>query len=249
MKPHMKAALLDGNWYVTPDSFYADVWDPAIHVCPPFRIPDDWPRFRALDWGYKQPGRCNWFAMDPEGNLFCYRELCFQEKTATQAAKLILEFDLAQGLVRNRASLLTGPADTQLWEERGETAKTKAQEMAACGVYWTKADKKSRRHNSERFVARLRDHHMGKATPGIIFFNTCRMMVTTIPQIQTDPDDPETPADGGDDHSHDIALYACAYASRGRIGMPKPVPKNDYDNDDDPVDEVKDNRGRLGYGI
>ena len=249
LKPHMKQALLDGNWYVTPDSFYADVWDPSIHTCPPFRIPDEWPRFRSMDWGYKNPGRAYWWAMDPEQNLFCYRELCFQEKTATQVAKLILEIDLSMGLVRNRVSLITGPADTQLWEERGESAKTKAAEMAAAGVYWTKADKKSRRHNSEKFVARLRDHHMAKATPGIVFFTTCREMVKTIPQIQTDPDDIETPADGGDDHSHDNVLYACAYASRGRIGMPKPTSRNDYDNDDEPVDEVKDRRGRLGYGI
>lgn len=248
-KPHVKAALLDGSWNVTPDSFYAEDWDPQIHVCPPFRIPDDWPRFRSLDWGYKQPGRAYWWAMDGENNLFCYRELCFQGKTATQVAKLILEIDMAQGLVRNKASLITGPADTQLWEERGETAMTKAQEMAKVGVYWTKADKKSRKHNAEKFVDRLKDHHLSKATPGIVFFMTCREMVKTIPQIQTDPDDIETPADGGDDHSHDNVLYACAYASRGRIGMPKPTPKNDYDNDDEQSDEVKDKRGRLGYGI
>jgi hypothetical protein len=247
-KPHIRDALLKGDWYVRPDSFYADSYDPRMHVCGPFKIPDEWVRFRTLDWGFKTPGRAYWWAMDPEGNLFCYRELCFQEKTDVQVAKMILEIDLAQGYVRHGRSMLTGPADTQLWEERGESGKTKAQNMASKGVYWTKADKQSRQHNAERFVARLRDHHMGKATPGVVFFNTCREMVKTVPQIQTDPDNIECPADGGDDHSHDNVLYACAYASRGRIGMPKPTPTSQWETDDE-VDEVKDRRGRLGYGI
>lgn len=250
MKPFVRKALLDGDWYVTPDSFHADAWDPQLHVCRPFKIPDDWKRFRTLDWGFKNPGRAYWWAMDPEGTLWCYRELCFLEKTDVQVAMLIMEIDLAQGFVKQGRSLLTGPADTQLWEERGETGRTKASVMASKGVYWTKADKQSKKHNAERLTARLKDHHMGKATPGIVFFNTCREMIRTLPAIQTDPDDIEMPADGGDDHSYDNALYACAYASRGTIGMPKPPPRGEFDKDDD-TDEVKDrrvNRGRLGYG-
>jgi hypothetical protein len=248
MKPHIQRALLEGNWYATADSFYGDTWDPQIHVCRPFKIPDNWPRFRTLDWGFKNPGRAYWWALDDENNLYCYRELCFKEKTDAQVAMMIMEIDLAQGMVKQGRSLLTGPADTQLWEERGETAKTKAAVMASKGVYWTKADKLSRKHNAERLVARLRDHSNGKTAPGFVVFNTCREMVRTIPMIQTDPDDIEVPADGGDDHSHDNACYACAYVSRGRVGMPKPALVNEWERPEE-KDSVSDKRGRLGYGI
>jgi hypothetical protein len=245
-KPHIRRALLEGDWYGTADSFYGDSWNPNVHVCRPFRIPDSWPRFRSMDWGYKHPGCVHWWALDEDDNLFMFRELTFREKTDIEVAKMVLEIELGMGLVKGGRSVLTGPADTQLWEERGEHhGLTKAAAMASKGVYWTKADK-PRRHNAERLVKRLKDHDRGRMTPGFVVFNTCKDFIRTIRTIQTEPDDHDCPAQGGDDHWHDSSLFAVAYASRGRIGMPKPIVPEHGDEHRKPV--IEDKRGRTGYG-
>ncbi len=247
---HIRQALLYGNWDVMADSYYGEVWNPNIHVCRPFRIPEDWPRFRSMDWGFKKPGCVHWYAMDPDGNLFVYRELTFVKKLDIEVAKMILEIELGMGLVQSKRSLLTGPADTQLWEEKGESAKTKAQVMAEAGVYWTRADKKSRQHNAERIIARLKDHEKGKATPGLVVFDLCRRLIQTIATIPFNSADPEVPLDGGDDHWVDSLSYGCSYASRGRSGLgqvPRKKEKWELDDEDDVVVK-RENRGQLGYG-
>jgi hypothetical protein len=245
---HIQQALLFGDWYITVGSFYADVWNPQLHVCKPFKIPDNWPQFRMMDWGYKKPGCVLWGALDEDDNLFIHRELTFQNKTATEVALEVKEVEKKLGLWddKNDRSLVTGPADTQLWEERGNSGVSKAQEFSAEGITWTKADKKSRKRNAERIMARLKDHRNGTTTPGLVFFSNCKQIIRTLPAIPADKDDPECPADGGDDHWHDALGYGCSTASRGRLGISH---KTDHDDDDDDEDdEPVPSRGRYGYG-
>lgn len=242
---HIRKALLEGDWWVTPGAYYTDVWNQRLHVCRPFHIPSDWPRFRSMDWGYKRPGTVLWWAMDPDGNLFCEKELTFQLKTDAEVAKRIREIEEHMGLWKGRRSLITGPADTQLWEERGDSGQSKADVMASMGVTWMQADKKSRYTNAQRLMKRLVDHRNGTTTPGIVFFETCKQCITTIPGIQTDPNDPECPMDGGEDHWHDAVLYACAFASHGRRGIPN---LRRIDDDDESMAERARYRGRDGYG-
>lgn len=242
---HVRKALIEGDWWVTPGAYYTDVWSTRLHVCKPFKIPPDWPRFRSMDWGFKSPGCVLWWAMDPDGNLFCEKELTFQLKTDEEVARRIRDVEESMGLWRGKRSTITGPADTQLWEERGDTGAKKADVMSSLGVNWIPADKKSRYSNAQRLMKRLGDHHGGTTTPGIVFFETCKQCITTIPGIQTDPNDVEMPIDGGPDHWHDATLYACAFASHGRKGIPS---RSRVDDDDDSWEERGRYRGRDGYG-
>ncbi len=240
---HIRQALLYGNWWVTAGSFYADAWNNQLHVCQPFKIPSNWLRFRSMDWGFKNPGTILWWAMDEDDNIFCEREYSFTGKFDNEVAARCKEIEQDLGLWGRGQSLITGPADTQLWEERGDNAKRKVDVFKECGVPWRQADKRSRQANAEKLHKRMKDHQNGMTTPGIVFFNTCKMCVTTIPGIQTDPDDPECPADGGEDHWHDAVLYAVAFASHGRKGIP-----TIKDDDWDERPQRKRKRGRHGYG-
>lgn len=245
---HIQKALLYGDWWVSAGSFYGESWNDQIHVCEPFRIPYEWPIFRSMDWGYKKPGTVLWIALDPDDNMYVYREYTFQEKTDAEVAEQIKRIEKDEGLWGSGKSLITGPADTQLWEKRGDSGKSKAEVMAELGVHWQKADKGpgSRKSNAQRLLKRMNDHHGGHTTPGIVFFEGCRMCRTTIPGVQTNPKDLEEPADGGEDHWHDAVLYACAHASRGRgtihVGKKKDPWEDDYERDN-----VGD-RGYDGYG-
>jgi len=246
-KPHIRQALLRGDWYVTAGSFYGDVWNPALHVCKPFKIPKEWPKFRSMDWGYKLPGCAHWYAMDPDGNLFVFRELKFQGMKAKEVAQAIIQIETGYGLVKGKKSILNGPADTQLWEERGESIMSKAQEMAEEGVMWSRASKGSgsRLRNAELLNDRLDDHDSGTTTPGIVFFNTCQEAIKLIPAVATSEKNSEEPADGNDDHPLDSIFYGCGYASHGRAALNWRAADAE---DEDEKKETPKNRGRWGYG-
>lgn len=241
---HIRQALLEGDWYTSVGAFFSDDWRKDLHIVKPFKIPKDWLRFRSMDWGFKAPGCVGWWAMDPDGNLFCEYEFYFKGMTATQVAERIRDREKEYGLYKHKRSLITGPADTQLWEKRGSSAMSMAEEMAKVGIRWTKADKTSRARNAGLLSKRLRDHQNETRQPGIVFFENCKKCISTIPNIQASPGDPEMPADGGDDHALDMVMYACAHASRGRAGISMQRAETELDDkeDDAPV-------GQYGYGV
>lgn len=245
---HIRRAMLYGDWYHTPGSYFGDAWSNRTHTCRPFKIPDDWPQFRAMDWGFKLPGCVYWIAMDPDYNMVVHREHTFQGKDARVVAGEIRDIEKSLGLwdKRKDRSMVTGPADTQLWEQRGDvTAKTKAQEMAALGVSWVRANKKSRARAAQLLLSRMEDHGGGTKQPGVMFFDTCRNIIRYIPSVPADPSHPEEPLDQTNDHWLDAIMYACSYASLGGVGMAR------RDDDDDRHDERLDRlaaASRFGYG-
>lgn len=248
-KPHIRQALLYGNWDAVVGAYWGEDWRPEIHTCEPFEIPFEWPMFRSMDWGFKRPGCIHWWALDEEDNLYCVRELYFQLKTDQEMARAIRAVEEDMELWKNGRSSIIGPADNQLWESRGETGLSKAQVMARMGVPWVRASKGpgSRAHNAERLLARIQAHEMSAKHPGLKVFRTCRQLIRTLPIIQTDPTNAEQPMDGGEDHAVDSAMYAAAYASHGRRGIARRRrEKEAWELEQDMAASV--NRGRDGYG-
>ncbi len=244
---HIRKALLEGDWYSVVGGYFEDSWDPGLHVCRAFRIPDEWPQFRAMDWGYKKPGCVGYFAMDPDENLFMHREVNFKGLDARQCGLMLASVEKTMGLWDKKSSRIGGPADNQLWENRGDVGKSKAAEMQAVGISWTKADKRSRQRNAERIVNRFKDHQNRTTTPGLVVFSSCVMTIKTLPTIPTNPANPEEPQDGGQDHWLDMIGYACAHASNGRAGISMKGAIDEFE-DDEAHDEQDEYRGQLGYG-
>lgn len=251
---HIRRAYLYGDWDSLQGGYFADVWNARLHVIPSFAIPATWRMWRSMDWGYVAPGCVHWWAMDEDGNVYCVHEYWFKGLTATQVAKRIhvIEKDLGLWPSGQKKSQLTGPADSQLWERRGETAKSKAEEFAAEGIFWVVADKKSRGNAAMRVHQRLKDHDFGTKRPGLMIFSRCQHLIQTLPVMQIDPKSPSgEPMDGGDDHAIDSCFYSCSFASHGIKGIP---PRRAPKDDDAEFDEMGDNRrrvasrGRDGYG-
>ena len=77
-------AWLEGDWSVVQGSFF-DVWSNR-NIVQPFAIPEDWTRFRSIDWGNAKPFSVGWWAVNgdefplvdgrtlPRGSLIRYRE-------------------------------------------------------------------------------------------------------------------------------------------------------------------------------
>lgn len=246
---HIKKALLYGDWYVVPGAFFAEEWVPRLHVIKAFRIPSGWTRYRSMDWGYKTNGVVLWWAVDPDDNLIVERELTFRYLTAHQVALRIREIEIEAGLwdENRERSRITGPADTQLWEERGESAVSKAEEMSIAGVNWTKANKSSRSANAQRVIARLKDYDDANPTPGLMFFEAAKMCRKTIPSLATDPNNPEEPLKCDSDHWYDAVSYGVAHRARSAPITSEYRRKKDDDFDDD-RDKASSRSGRHGYG-
>lgn len=238
---HIRDCYLYGRWDLVLGAFLDEIWNPEIHVCKPFKIPASWPVFRACDWGYRSNGIICWLAQSPEGTLFVFHEAVFKEKTARYVAeKIVKPFEERNRLWDgSRGSKITGPADTQIWEERGESASNKYLEFQQAGVDWVRADKRSRATNAEVFVGRLNDHDNFTKEPGIVFFETCVNCTKTIPSMETDHHDIEAPRKGGWDHAWDCITYACQYAKQVGMDAPKYEPTF-AGEDDEPQDKIAD---------
>jgi PBSX family phage terminase large subunit len=82
--------LRRGIWAGAEGQIY-DEWDDAVHLVDPFDIPATWPRYRAIDFGYTNPFVCQWWAADPDGRAFLYRELYGPGRLVSDWATLINE--------------------------------------------------------------------------------------------------------------------------------------------------------------
>jgi phage terminase large subunit len=69
-----RARFLEGRWVAAEGVVY-DGWNPAIHIIDRFDIPPAWPKYRVIDFGFTNPFVCQWWAVDPDGRAYRYREL------------------------------------------------------------------------------------------------------------------------------------------------------------------------------
>lgn len=224
---HVVRAYLDGDWYYIAGSYFGDDFEDDLHKVQPFHPPADWPVWRALDWGFKTAGIVGWFCMDDDDNIICFAEWYFSGKTDKEVAAVIKWKEQRLGYWDADAdrSMLTGPADTQIWEERGEAdTQRKVDTFAECGIDWVQADKKDRAANAMLVLKLLRDHHNRTTYPGLSFTADCVKSIQCIRTIPTakNPDGTpmEEPRKGGDDHAYDMVSYSCRFAADGRDAIP-----------------------------
>ena len=109
--------LRRGIWAGAEGQIY-DEWDEAIHVIDPFDIPAEWPRYRSIDFGYTNPFVCQWWALDPDGRLYLYRELYAPTRLVSDWAVQIV-------LCSEGEHIECTPAD---WDAEGRAT------LESCGV-------------------------------------------------------------------------------------------------------------------
>ena len=68
-----RKALKEGNWDIFDGQYFKD-FDRNVNVIEPFDIPEEWDRYRTLDYGLDKLA-CYWIAIDPKGYEYCYKEL------------------------------------------------------------------------------------------------------------------------------------------------------------------------------
>ena len=87
-----------GLWVAAEGQVY-DTFDPAIHVIPRFEIPPEWPRYRAIDFGFTNPFVCSWWAEDSDGRLYRYREIYMSKRTVKVHAAQINQLSEGERII------------------------------------------------------------------------------------------------------------------------------------------------------
>lgn len=75
--------------YTTPAGLIYDSFDRKRHVTLPFPIPEDWQRYCGIDFGNVNTAAV-FFAKDPQGQLYLYREYHGANRTAREHVQAIL---------------------------------------------------------------------------------------------------------------------------------------------------------------
>ena len=86
-----------GRWVAAEGVVYEE-FDRAVHVIEPFPIPSDWRRIRAVDFGYTNPFVCQWWAIDPDGRAYLYRELYRAGRIVEDHARAITRLSAGESI-------------------------------------------------------------------------------------------------------------------------------------------------------
>jgi phage terminase large subunit len=84
-----------GRWVAAEGVIY-EHWDSQVHVVEPFKVPDDWTRWWSVDFGFVHPFVFQWWAEDPDGKLFLYRELYRTRRTVDEHAADVAAFTVGE---------------------------------------------------------------------------------------------------------------------------------------------------------
>lgn len=206
----------EGQWGLAEGQFFKQ-WRESLHVVTPFEIPKNWLRFRSMDWGSARPYACHWWAVDYDGNLWCYRELygwggkpnVGTGETAKQVGARIAELEPKDEKVSY------GVLDNACWANLGVTGPSLAEELNAelyaHGIVTFGKCSKGRIDGAnalkERLIGNLQED--GSYKPAIFFFSNCVHLIRTLPMLAHDKHKPETYDTQGEDHAVDSAVYAC----------------------------------------
>lgn len=71
-----------GKW-VFYSGLVFNTFSPSYHIIESFEIPSNWPRYRGIDFGHKDPFVCLWMAVGPAGELYFYREYYNEDGPST----------------------------------------------------------------------------------------------------------------------------------------------------------------------
>lgn len=134
-----RARLRDGLWVAAEGIIY-EGWDSAQHLLDYRGLPADWPRYLAIDFGFTNPLVCQWWACDPDGRLYRYRELYRSQLLVEDAAHEIRRHSGGESI---RAIVCDHDAEDRATLQRHlacECAGTEGLPRIACGTTAARKD-------------------------------------------------------------------------------------------------------------
>ena len=78
----------EGKWEAG-EGLVFPMFMPDIHIIDNFDIPEDWKRYLSIDWGFRSPASCIWWAVGPGDKLYAYKEIYKTKMTHPDFIKMI----------------------------------------------------------------------------------------------------------------------------------------------------------------
>lgn len=175
----IRDAHLNGNWDALGGAYFPE-FRRGIHTCKPFRIPAQWARYRAFDYGLDMFA-CLWIAVDYSGRCWVYREFTEKNLPVSEAAMAMH----AATMPDERIQFTIAPPD--MWNRRNDTGKSAAEIFMQNGVGIIRASN-SRVQGWLTLKELLLPMKDGK--PGIIIFDGCKGLTDCLPALQHDSTNP-----------------------------------------------------------
>lgn len=191
---------LDGDWDAFENSAFPE-FSRAFHVIEPFKVPNNWTRFRACDYGYSSPSCVLWFAIDYDNNLIVYREFYGKGLTADKLAQKVLEMDQGENI---RTAIL----DSSAWAKRGDVGPSIAETMNRMGCRWRPSD----RSKGSRVAGKIELHRRLAIDPvlkkpRLQITTNCTNLIRTLPVLPLDDVNVEDVDTHAEDHAFDSLRY------------------------------------------
>ncbi len=201
-----RRALLYGDWDIFEGQYFTE-WDRAVHVVPPFPLPENWRRYFAMDYGLDMLAGY-WIAVDDQERAYVYREV--------YESGLIIS-EAAQEIVRHNGDdcVYAYIAPPDLWNRRQDTGRSAAEIFTDSGVPLVRAvnDRVQGWMDLKEWL-RPQPDEFGNKTPRLRIFNTCVNLIRTLPAVQVDKINPNDVA--SDPHELTHAPDALRYFVAGR---------------------------------
>ena len=213
--PDRRAAWLEGDWNALSGTFFPEVKH-ETHLFPAgTRIPPEWVRYRAFDYGLDMLA-CLWIAVDFDGRCWVYRELTRPGLTVSDAAEAMLSMTLpGEQITANLA-----PPD--MWSRTKDTGKTMAEIFAMNGLGLIKAS-----NNRVQGWMSLKEllKPMEDGRPGLLFSEDCKTVFEHLQMIQHSEKDPNDCSVEPHDITH--APDALRYFAVTRVMTSQQAPKEE----------------------
>lgn len=221
MPEKFRAAHRYGDWDALSGNYF-DEFRTDKHVVKPFKIPDNWRRYRAFDYGLDMFA-CYWVAVDFEGHYYAYREFCEKDLIVPEAAQEIHNNTLPS----EHIDITFAPPD--MWNTQKTDGKTMAEGFMLGNVPIVKVSN-NRVQGHMQLKEMLADMPDGK--PQLMFFENCIHIIEDLPAIQADEKNPNDCAKQPHDITHTVDALRYFCISRTMPAFTEEV-RSRYVEDDD----------------
>lgn len=210
-----------GKWVAAEGVVY-ESYSRGVHVVQRFTPPNDWRKFRVVDFGYTNPFVCHWWTIDPDGRMYRYREIYHTQRIVEDHAKQIKELTSGE---RIEATVCDHDAEDRATLERHGIKTIGARKEVKLGIQAVEArlrpagDGRPRMFFMADSLVEIDDELKGAGKP----FTTEQEFESYVWAHTSDGRRKEEPVKK-DDHGCDTTRYAVMYAdghkqTKGRGGI------------------------------
>lgn len=211
----LRKPWLYGDWDTFSGQAFSE-WRRPVHVVPAFKIPAHWTRWLANDPGFKDWSMWYWFAASEDGQVFCYRERRYTETTASEQGKDVAAICKAAG---ERPQFIVTGMDAFVIKDRsvGKTEVDYYEGAGLSGFVEPVHGAGARASRAKTVHEYLRPYEVPadpakpelgmRSTARVQVFDLCPILISTLPALPMDENDPEAVKECDIDHPYDAFGY------------------------------------------